>query len=174
MKTLKELSDSGLTWVEQKGRILLQDEQGGTLGEMRRAGRFTGRFEVDAQGNRWSFERKGFRRPHIEIRSLGTGDEPARFEYKGREGTLRYPDGTIYHWRGLGAMGRQWLWTDAEDQPVLGIEVKGSWQMRGEIRIDPAQASDKAPSLLLFLGWHLIHLYNEDSAAVVATMAVMG
>ncbi|MBL8147959.1 MAG: hypothetical protein JNL34_16390 [Anaerolineae bacterium] len=172
MKSLDELSATGLTW-EMKGDIsLLKDSDGAILGEMRRPRWFSGRTEVDAQGSRWSFERKGWHKPHIEIRSLGTGDEPARFTYKGQNGELTYPDGRVYRWRSAHWAGSKWLWLGPDEQPVLGIELTGSWKVRGEIRLDPDLPPQKAPSLLLFLGWFLVKTYQDDSTAVV--VATMG
>lgn len=175
MKTLAEMSATGLKWVQRKGAYVLMDADETILGQLRRPRWFSAKTEVDAQGNRWTFEKKGLRHPYIEIRSLGTGEEPARFEYHGQDGDLIYPDGRVYHWRSVNWNGRTWLWADEDDQPLLGIQLAGGWTMRGEIRIDPEFTSDKAPSLLLFLGWFLVSTYYEESAAIIAaTTATMG
>lgn len=175
MKTWAELSSNGLKWEQKGGRSLLWDADHTVIAEMRRPRWFSSQTEVDAQGNRWSFERKGWRKPYIEIRSLGTGEEPARFTYKGQNGELIYPDGRVYRWNSLNWAGRKWLWSDSNEEPVMGIELTGAFSLRGEIHLDPAIEHAKAPSLLLFLGWFLITTYQDDStAAVVATMTVSG
>ena len=110
MKSLNELSASGLTWTQKNGRSVLRDADDSAIGEMRRPRWFSSVVEVDAEGSRWAFERKGWWKNYIEIRSLGTGEEPARFNYKGQNGDLTYPDGRVYHWRSLGWSGRKWLW----------------------------------------------------------------
>jgi hypothetical protein len=173
MKTLDELSTSGLTWTRQGDRSVLRDADS-VIGEMRRPSWYRNLTEVDAQGNRWSFARKGFFKPYIEIRSLGTGEEPARFSFKGQNGELTYPDGRVYRWSSQHWAGRKWLWTGPDDEPVMGIELVGTFTQHGEIRLDPDLAGQKAPSLLLFLGWFLVTSYQDDSAAVMVATTTMG
>jgi hypothetical protein len=173
MKSLTELSVSGLEWTQKNGRSVLRETDGDTLGEMRHPRWYSARTEVDAHGCRWSFERKGLWKPYIEIRSLGTGEEPARFKHKGHGGDLVYEDGRVYHWQPANWSGRKWLWIDWEDQPVLGIELTGSFTLRGDIQLDPDLTSQKAPSLLLFLGWYLIIAAQDDDVSAAVSVAAI-
>ncbi|MDZ4765828.1 MAG: hypothetical protein SGI73_14880 [Chloroflexota bacterium] len=121
-------------------------------------------FEVDAPGNRWTFERKGIFRQRIEIRSVGTGGEPAIFHYQSAGGRLEYADGRVFFWK------QGDFWATPNGDPIVGFQTGGALQMNAEISIDPDQDSEKAPSLLIFLGWYLINMSNQDDTVAIASV----
>ncbi|MBK8027411.1 MAG: hypothetical protein IPK19_39985 [Chloroflexi bacterium] len=183
MKTLADLEQQDMSWVKARRRRLfdkprfeLRTSDGEVLASITRRGGWRSAVEVDAPGSHWLLEYKPrlFKRPQITIRSVGTGEEPAVFEPKGFEGTLTYPDGRVFtftrHTRVFKAT--RWVWALPDGSPILGIEIKSGWSTRGEISLDPDIPTDvlteKAPPLLLFLGWYLILLHEDEQAAASA------
>ena len=177
MKTFEELETQDLQWVRAKtgwwkpASYELQNTDGEVYAAIHREN-WSARVTVDSPGNRWTFDRqvRFFKPSRILITSVGTGEAPAEYIQKGNSGTLTYDDGRVFRWKALGLGMTKWLWTNERDQAVLGIEMKGFWKTRGEVRINPEIATEKAPPLLLFLGWYLILLAQDDSAATAATI----
>ncbi|MBL8133219.1 MAG: hypothetical protein JNL42_15265 [Anaerolineae bacterium] len=186
MKTLADLELQDMTWVKarrrgwfDKPRFELRAGSGEVLATIVRKGGLRSGAVVDAPGSRWllDYRTRLFKRPVLTIQSVGTGDEPAIFETRGYEGRLIYPDGRVFTFTRHTRMFKppRWVWTMEDGSPILGIELKGT---RGEISLDPDIPTEvlaqKAPPLLLFLGWYLILLYEDTQmAASVAAMAAV-
>ncbi|MCA9904863.1 MAG: hypothetical protein KC547_13495, partial [Anaerolineae bacterium] len=95
MKGLNELELQDLRWVQPSSwrrEYELRSGSGELVGRMVRRGLLREIAEVEAVGNRWVFERKGFWNRRIEIHSAGTGDSPAEFDYHFVGGKLIFPD----------------------------------------------------------------------------------
>ncbi|MFN8531908.1 MAG: hypothetical protein U0670_25165 [Anaerolineae bacterium] len=178
MKTFAELESLDMNWVKsrtgmfQPASFQLLDHNQQVLATITRSG-WGGVATVDAPGNRWTFQRKTrWLKSFIRITSVGTGEEPAECERHGNSSILTYPDGQTFRWKPVSWLsGSKWVWTDADGSPILGIELRGFWQTRGEVHIDPEMDVQKAPPLLLFLGWYLILLHQDEAAATAATIA---
>ena len=172
-KSFTELEDQGLKWVKvrsSKQRYELRTAEDEVLGSITRSN-WTSRAEVEAPGNHWVFERKGIFRQRVIIRSGGTGEEPAEYIYQSSSGRLIYPDWRVFLWKQDNFWGTKWVWMTEDGQPLIGFQTSGFLKVQGEINITPDLADEKAPSLLIFLGWYLYTLYQDDStvAVVVAT-----
>lgn len=169
MKTIRELEDQNLHWVQPsmwRSVFELRTEDGSVLATITRTSWFKSTVEVDAVGNRWVFDVKGLLRRSIIIRSVGTGEEPAHFVYKGiNGGELTFADGRLFLWKPSNFWGSKWVWTTAEGDPIMGFKTGGALKLNSEISLDPETEADKAPPLLVFLGWYLYLLYVESSAA---------
>lgn len=171
-KTITEFEEAGLMWVKGRGgkpRYELQTADGEVLGTITRS-YWTSRAEVDAFGNRWTFDRKGFFRQRVVIRSVGTGEEPAEFIYEITKGRLVYPDGRVFVWKQGDFWGTKWVWLTEEGEPLIGFHARGFLNIKGEISYNADLANDKAPSLLIFLGWYLYMLYQDDATAATVTV----
>ena len=177
MKAWNDMELNGLNWA-QSGALSrhyeLRNDNGDVLGTLRRRRWWSSYTEVEAPGNRWSFERRGLFRRHIVIQSIGTGDEPARFDYRGvSEGTLTFPDGRTFDWRRSNFWGTKWAWIDPEaDTPFLGFQSGGLLRLNGELRIDPGAEDMPLLAMLIFLGWYLVTLHYEDSSSSVVAVTV--
>jgi hypothetical protein len=172
MKSFNELESLNLKWVQTSAwntrNHELRDENGDVMATMRQPSLWRSQVEIEAVGNRWTFERKGFWRYHVEIRSTGTDEQPARFTYRDR--MLEFPDGRVYYWKQSSFWGSKWVWTDAQGTPILGFQSQGTFRYSSDIALDEEVASMKSLPMLVFLGWYLILMYYADSssAAVVA------
>jgi hypothetical protein len=176
MKDWKELSLQELRWVQPgMGREYyeLRDPDNEVIATLNRVNWWRSYYEVNAPGNRWSFERKGIFRQHVVIRSIVTGDEPAHFEFRGMSGggRLTFHDGRVFHWRQSNFLGTKWVWTDDDGTPVLGFQDSGLLRYNGEMSIAPLAEDMPSLALLVFLGWYLRSLQRQDAAAAVVVTA---
>ncbi|GAB4519422.1 MAG: hypothetical protein OHK0046_28260 [Anaerolineae bacterium] len=172
MKAFDELIQQDLKWVSKgsfKKNHELRTSDDEVVATMIQPSAWSNRVEVEAPGNRWSFERKGFWQQYILIQSVGTGSEPARFTYR-KGGALEFPDGRVFHWKN-NFWGNKWAWTTADDEPVIGFKTGGLLTLNGEVRVDEDSSDLKALPLLMFLGWYLINLYYQDAAATTTFVA---
>jgi hypothetical protein len=175
MKTTAELEARGLKWVSTSGLRKngeLRADDGEVLATIRQPHIWSSLVEVEAVGNRWRFERKGFFRKRIEITSVGTGEAPAVYVYKGNKGRLEYADGRVFLWRPGDFWGSKWVWTTEDGVPLIGFKTGGVLRLSSQMSLHPDFEDDKAPSLLIFLGWYLIMLYREDTTSNAAVFSV--
>lgn len=174
MKDWKELELQGLHWVQAGAmgrRHELRTETDEVIATMERPKWYSNDAEVNVPGNRWRFQRRGIFRQEIIITAAATGDEPARFHYRGinRGGELIFRDGRRYLWKQSGFFGSKWAWVTPEGEPFLGFQSGGLLRLNGQLSIAPAAESMQSLALLIFLGWHLLTLYREDMSAIAAT-----
>ena len=165
-KLFTELELQNAHWVKinnWKQNYELRTVDGGVIATMTRPSVWRSRAEVEAAGNRWIFERKGFFRQQIEIQSAGTGEYPAVFHYRMDRGRLEYHDGRQFLWQKSGILSNRFVWSTTDGEPIVGYQVSGLLNIRGTVSLDPARSEQEVPSLLLFLGWYLITLHQDDT-----------
>lgn len=170
MKAWKELSLQDLRWTQPRmghEYYELCSSDGDVVATMQRIQWWRSYYEVNAPGNRWSFERKGFFRQHVVIKAVATGEEPAHFRFKGFGGRLTFNDGRVFNWRQSNLWGTKWVWTDENNTPVLGFQDSGFLRYNGEMSIAPLAEDMPSLALLVFLGWYLRSLQRQDASAVV-------
>jgi hypothetical protein len=170
-KSFAELEFEGLQWKTVGGgwnpEYALVTDDGETIATLKNSGSWwREQAFIDAVGNHWVFERRGFLKRYIEISSVGTGDILARFDYRWDDsGELSFPEGRGYRWRQSNFWGSKWVWIDESGEPIMGFKSGGFFRYRADISVDADALADKAPPLLIFLGWYLILLWHKDSAA---------
>lgn len=172
MKRFQDLDLQNLHWIQAGGwanRHELRDDDDEVVATITKPQWWKQAYTVDAPGNRWHFERKGFFKRQILIHAFGTGDHVATFDYEGWQngGTITLPDGRTYLWKRIAFWNEKWAWLEAtaagdEDDPVLSFDTGGFFRARAALSFD--QDSD-FPALLVFLGWVLHTLMREDAAA---------
>lgn len=172
MKDWKDLELQELRWIQSDSwgwSYALCGEDGEPIASMRRPHWWNEYIEIDAPGNRWSFSRKGFFNRRIEIKSIGTGDEPATYSYSGSR--LEFKDGRVYFWRRSNFWATKWAWVDEDGQPLVGFETGGMMRLRGDLSIPPEATELPSLALLVFLGWYLTVLNRQDTSAAVVVAA---
>ncbi|MDX1992873.1 MAG: hypothetical protein SF029_10805 [bacterium] len=174
MKAFEELIDQDVRWVQPsswKEYYELRTDSGDVLATIHKPSIWRNRVEVDAVGNRWTFERKGFWRFRIEIKSVGTDSQPAVFHYGNWmvSGELRFNDGRLFKWKQSDFWGSKWAWTTPDGEPIGGFKVGGFMRLNSDIRLEPGALDMPSLPLLIFLGWYLylLHYQDSSSAAVV-------
>lgn len=175
-KKWEDLDIQELTW-KKNGTwsgvfdYTLQDADGSAVATIKRPQWWNNRIEIDAPGNRWSLERKGFWKRRVEIIALATGDVPAVFFYKHQQGHVEFADGRVYYWKNHSIWGARWAWTDADGKPLIGFHRAGVFVPRGELYFDSATETMRSVPLLVFLGWYLVLLNVMDSSAATVVVA---
>lgn len=169
MKAFEELIHQNLHWVQPsmwRNSYQLQTDHGEILATIKQPSLWKSRVEVESTGNRWSFERVGFWRRRIVIKSIGTDAEPAEFLYKGMVGgELRFQDGRVFIWKQSNFWGTKWAWATEDDLPIIGFEIGGFMRVNSSLRLDPGIEDMPSLPLLIFLGWYIYTLYRQDSSS---------
>ncbi len=131
----------------------------------------------------WSFKRVGFWNPRITVRKPGEDNDLAVFypRFFGN-GTLEIVGGDQFRWESLNFWATQWGFFNPSDDQVLVKFIPGSdqgtlgdvFKNQAIIQIDLQRRVSDLP-LLISLGWYLMILRLDDSAAsVTATTAAIG
>lgn len=176
-KTLADLELHELKWIPANSwqrNFDLKDDEGEVVARLRRPSIWNSVAEIEAPGNRWRFEPYGFWKRRIRVRSVGTGEIFAEFTpntWNMHNGTLQFADGRVFHWRSSDIWGSKWVWTTDDGEPILGYRVGGLFSFKGELNIEPEQADTPSFGVLVFLGWYMVMLAREDSAAATVVVA---
>jgi len=130
----------------------------------------------------WTFKRVGFLSPRVTVRVAGSNDDLAIYWPRLRgDGWLEFPGGTRYHWQTANFWGSAWGFSDAQQGLLFvlrpGVE-KPSWsdllKTQAQVEIEQRGHDLAELPLLVMLGWYLLILQKEDSAAAIsATTAAL-
>jgi hypothetical protein len=116
---------------------------------------------------RWTLKRAGFLRPRVTVRVAGSDAQAAlvTLHWDGN-GDVNLADGREFRWTRMSFWHSEWAFTTTGGEPLLVFRPKFA-MMRSEAEIDiEAQAlSSPELSLLALLGWYLMVLINEETAA---------
>lgn len=177
-KDFNELELQNLRWVQAKGwsrDFNLVNSEGEITGTIKRPRWWNDSYaEVDAPGNRWSFQRMGFWQRRIIVKSLGTGNEIATCFYGRGKDKLVLTDGRIFYWKQANFWGSKHIWMLENDKPIIGFKAGGFLSFSGEMDIDPSVIDMKSLGLLVFMGWYLILLQRSDASSSGAVVVNVG
>ncbi len=169
MKSLKELENTTLVW-QSKGwlgsaRHELVNGKGEVIARVKHLSFWTNDVEVDAPGNRWTFVRRGhFSGRHITIRSVGTGEQIALYQYRiAKPGILKFHDERTFTWQSANFWGSKWVWLDENEEPIVGFQERGTFKLSSDVDINPDASENRSIPLLIFLGWYLVLLNAQES-----------
>jgi hypothetical protein len=129
--------------------------------------------DAEADGHHWTFKRQGFWQPRVTVRVSGSDADVAVFRpHWAGGGTLDFGDGLSV---GLGSANfwqSQWVWQE-KDQPLMLFKGRhGIVKAKGAVEIQPGAAGRPDTPLLVLLGWYLILLHADDTAAATAGATV--
>jgi hypothetical protein len=177
-KDFNELELQSLRWVSAGGfsrDFNLVDKDGDISGALKRPRWWNPSYaEVDAPGNRWSFQRMGFWQRRIVVTSLGTGNVVATYFYQIGKNKLVMTDGRVFFWKQANFWGSKHVWMTADNKPIIGFKAGGFLSFSGEMDIDPSVIDMKSLGLLVFMGWYLILLQRSDSSSSAGAVAAIG
>jgi hypothetical protein len=180
-KDFNDLELQGLRWVQVGGAwgwgrdFNLENSDGEVSGTLTRPRWWNHSYaEVDAPGNRWSFQREGFFNRRIVVKSLGTGNEIATYFYRMGKDKLVLLDGRTFYWKQTDFWGSKHAWLNEHDVPIVGFKAGGFLTFGGQINIDPGVIDMKSLGLLVFMGWYLILLQRSDSSSTAAATVSFG
>ncbi len=185
MLSLSDHLTSELSWVQPKARQRAFDLKAGEdlVGSLSFETAFGSLATAVANGKTWSFKRMGFFKPHVTVRLAGGTEDIAvyRPRWSGTEGELTFADGRIYHWHVANFWATRYEVQDTEGSALLayrsgGVEsgMKGLFKMQALVEVTDRGRTSSDVDLLVLVGWYLIVLQQEDSAAaaIAATSAV--
>jgi hypothetical protein len=122
--------------------------------------------DAEVEGHHWTFKRQGFWHPRVTVRSQGSDQDLAVFRpHWSGGGNLEFPDGRQLRFAATNFWQSRWVW-QAGDQPLIAFEGRhGLIKAHGAVQVLPDAARLPDAPLLVLLGWYLILLYAEDTAA---------
>ena len=129
--------------------------------------------DAEAEGHHWTFKRQGFWQPRVTVRVPGSDADIAVFRpHWAGGGTLDRSDGRSVNLRTVNFWHSEWVWQE-KDQPLILFKGRhGFVKARGAVEIQPGAASRPDAPLLVLLGWYLILLHADDTAAASTAAAV--
>ena len=184
MKNLTEIFGAKLEWREPKATARHYELRAG--GELCGALNFRSAWgtlaTAETAGGAWTFKRVGFLNPRVTVREAGSEEDLA--VYRPRfwgDGQITLTDGATLHWRSLNFWSTQWAFTDSASRPLVtfrsGVQdqkLKDIFRTQATVEVAPAASADPRLPLLVCLGWYLILLQHQDTAATAGTVASMG
>ena len=179
MEQLRRVFGQSIFWVQPKALQrqfeLRTDDQ--LIATLRFEKAFGTLATAESADGRWTFKRVGFLSPRVTVRRAGEETDLAEYRprWTGTEGTLAFAAGRQYHWKTANFWATRFVWRDEGGDLLVTFQSGGKkaklsdvFKTQARVRFEPAgEGGDDLP-LLTLLGWYLIVLQQEDSAAVVA------
>ena len=125
----------------------------------------------------WSFERPGYRRARVSVKTVGSGTQIAVISFYWTGGaTLELAGGKLFHWSATNFWGSRWGWRDADGTELMSLRSKQRLKVSGLVESSQATATLPEFDLLVTLGWYLLVMHSQDSTtdAVAATAGTAG
>lgn len=185
MKSITELSNRVMTWVQSKEfkqeyDLVLGDGNSKDDKETEIVARLiwqksTGTIaQAQIQEGSYIFQRTGFLRPKVNVRLLDSDINLFTFEpvwsFKGIRGELHLPDGIKYYWKQTAAFKTHLAWFDSQGQRIVLFKNNTSWKGKTTTELDITYPVIEANNLglLVTLGEYLSLLHIRDAAAASA------
>jgi hypothetical protein len=128
--------------------------------------------DAGAAGGHWTFKRQGFWHPRVTVRTAESDDDLAVFHPRWvGGGTLEFP-GRALQLSSANFWQSEWVWQDGDKAFIRFKGRHGLVKARGAVEIHPEDASRPDLAMLVLLGWYLILLHAEDSAAATSAASV--
>ena len=125
----------------------------------------------------WSFERPGYRRARVSVRTAGSGTEIAVFSSNWTGGgTLELVGGRLFHWSATNLWRSRWVWREADGTDLASLRSRQRLKLSGLVERSQAGAALPELGLLVTLGWYLVVMRAQDSTtdAAAATAGTAG
>lgn len=125
----------------------------------------------------WSFKRMGFFNPRVTVRRANEEIDLALYQprWTGSEGTLSISGGRIFQWKATNFWATKFAFLDSAGGAILTFkegsqEGRFSDLFKTQARLEIESLGWQLPELdlLVTLGWYLLVLYHEDTAAAAA------
>jgi hypothetical protein len=124
---------------------------------------------VEGLGQRWTFNRKGWLQQQVvaEDDDLYKEALPFRYSWSGG-GTLYLDDGSTLKFKN-GFWGSKSYWQTVNGENVITFYKKSWWRSAVNVDFHPTAAAYSELPVLIFLGFYLRTLHEQDAAAAAAT-----
>ena len=127
----------------------------------------------------WTFKRVGFFNPRVTVRKESEELDIAvyRPRWTGADGIVVLDNGRKYHWKTANFWATEYVFLDQEGTIPLrfhqGIEeakLADVFKIQARVEVDSQMVGNPDLPLLVLLGFYLIILQQEDSAAATAAI----
>jgi hypothetical protein len=166
-------SNGPLVWAQPKALRreyqLKNDDE--LVGQLRFEKSYGSLATAEVASQNWTFKREGFLHPRVTVRTLNSDANLAVFHpsWSGG-GVVEFPDGRQIRWRHASFWRSEWAFVQGEDRQLLLFKQhEGFLKISARLEFDPANAASPDLPLLAALGWYLMLLAAQDSAAVAVT-----
>jgi len=173
VRPISEFAGQELLWIQpvvrkREHELRAGDDVVATLGFQRGS-----LADAQAAGGHWTFKRQGFWHPRVTVRTAGSDTDIAVFQPRWvGGGTLEFPDGRTVRLSSANFWQSEWLWQDNE-KPLIRFKGRhGIVKARGAVELEPDVVASPDLAMLVLLGWYLILLHAEDSAAASSAASV--
>ena len=173
MRPISEIAGQELLWVQpavfsREHELRAGDDVVATLRFQRGS-----LADAEAAGGHLTFKRQGFWQPRVTVRTAGSDADLAVFHPRWvGGGALEFPDGRAVRLSSANFWQSEWLWQDNE-KPLIRFKGRhGLIKARGGVEIQPEAVALPDLAMLVLLGWYLILLHAEDSAAASSAASV--
>jgi hypothetical protein len=125
---------------------------------------------AESPAGSWTFKRSGFWRPQVTARLVGSDNDHGIFEptWTG-SGTLTIVGGPTFRWQGTNFWQTRWAWQTPAGAPLVQFSnQQGFVRREGQVGVEPGALTLPELDLLIALGWYLLVLHANDSAASTA------
>ena len=172
MRPISEAAGEELLWIQPAARkrdheLRAGDDVVATLRFQRGS-----LADAEAAGAHWTFKRQGFWQPRVTVRTGESDADLAVFHPRWvGGGTLEFPDGRPVRLSSANFWQSEWVWQEKE-KPLIRFKGRhGFIKANGAVEIQPEAAAYPDLAMLVLLGWYLILLHAEDSAAATVAAA---
>ncbi len=172
MESIRKLAPEALAWRQphmmERSYELVAGEQ--LVGTMEFPSMFGSLARVVTGDGEWTFKRGGFMRPRLTVRQSGSDQDIATLHMSWRGGgELELADGTVIKWTHTSFWRSRWMFSTAGDEPLIHYSPDNGFLKPGALlEIDPAGRTSPHLPMLAALGWYLMLLMAQDSAAGAA------
>jgi hypothetical protein len=126
---------------------------------------------AETAGAQWTFKREGFLSPRVTVRLAGSDEDLGTFKpgWTGA-GAFQLQGGAAYRWSPQNFWATHWAWLDGAEQRHMLFKPRGLMKYEAAVELQAPLTPDTP--LLLALGWYLLVLYAEDTAATAGAVTV--
>ena len=169
-------SNGPLVWTQPKAMCREYQLNNGEelVGRLRFEKSFGSLASAEVASQNWTFKREGFLHPRVTVRAPNSDVNLAVFQpsWSGG-GVVGFPDGRQIHWRCTSFWRSEWTFVQGEDRQLLRFKQhEGFLKVSARLEFDPADAATPDLPMLAALGWYLMLLTAQDSAAAVSVAAI--
>jgi hypothetical protein len=183
MRALSSAAGTDLYWIQPRGldnrrfELRARGDAVATLGFETLCGSLA---RAESADGSWTFKRVGILNPRVTVRKAGEEATLAIYtpRWTGSEGTLDFPGGRVFNWTQTNFWATKYQITDAAGIPLVSFEsgaekprLSDVFKTQARVEIDLRGRALPELPLLVLLGWYLIILQRQDTAAVVAVTA---
>lgn len=172
MKSDVPFSSSPLVWAQPKtmSRVYELRSADSPVGYLRFEKPCGSLASAEVASQKWTFKRVGFLAPRVTVRSTNPEAEIAVFRpHWSGGGILHFGDGHHAQWRCTNFWGSQWAFVGSDSHVIVAFSHhEGLFKASAQLQFEESNAALPDFPLLVGLGWYLMILSAEDSAAVIA------